>query len=889
MNWLNCTSGEMRSLLEEISSRCQSTERADLQGLVALADLFASLEQALAGRPETTPLASYAKAAGQATQRIVLAEVPDAAAALTTLQQISQWLAATLNQADAPTPPEAEVLANLKRDSGLADLGVGGNTAATGSQSASPVTLDDIAIAISTLMPGDTAGLVQIKDRLAEWLAQCARPQSVSEMGFSALQVLVKIMAVEPGESTDKLMEMLGTLVDGIQEAADNPTAASTGCPSDPASPTASAGAAASSDQSPLATNNLQSAEATSRPAQTPASQTVQQLADSLQAADPALLADFVTECLDHIENAEASLLKLETDPTNAEAVNAVFRAFHTIKGTSAFLGFGQLQQLAHLAETMLDRARSGKIQLTGGYSDLALEATDMLRTLVQSVQGSLGGEKPVDPPTLPHLLQVLADPEAAGVSAEASIADAGLRLGDILVAEGKADRVAVEVAAADQGAGPLGEALVKAKAASAKDVAGAIRLQSRLAGGESESQSVKVRIDRLDALINMVGELVIAQSMVSQDQMVIKATGTRLVRNVNHAGKITRELQDLSMSLRMVPLKSTFQKMARLVRDLAGKNGKSVRFVPEGEDTEIDRNMVEVINDPLVHMVRNALDHGLESPERRREAGKDPCGTVTLRAYHSSGKVVIELCDDGHGLNRDKIIAKAVAKGLIESAAGLTDAEIFDLIFKPGFSTADKVTEVSGRGVGMDVVKRGVEALRGKIDLASEFGRGSTFTMRLPLTLAIIDGMVIRVGEQRYIIPTAAIHTSFRPSDDNLSVAVGRGEMVMLHDQLMPLFRVYQAFGITNAETDPTKGLLLVVDDEGRKCALLVDDLLGQQQVVVKSLAGGIGEIKGTAGGAIMGDGRVGLIIDVPGFVSLARDAVTAAERSVRQPCLTA
>jgi two-component system chemotaxis sensor kinase CheA len=323
-------------------------------------------------------------------------------------------------------------------------------------------------------------------------------------------------------------------------------------------------------------------------------------------------------------------------------------------------------------------------------------------------------------------------------------------------------------------------------------------------------------------------------------------------------------------MSMRMVPLKPTFQKLARLVRDLAHKNGKLVEFVTEGEDTEIDRTMVDIVGDPLVHMVRNAVDHGIEFAAERMASGKSPSGTIRVSAYHAGGQVVVELTDDGRGLNRDKIAAKAVEKGLIASDKGMTEADIHNLIFAPGFSTADKITDLSGRGVGMDVVKRNVEALRGRCDIASTFGRGSTFSLRLPLTLAITDGMLVKVGGERYVVPTANIHMSFRPEAAMLSTVAGKGEVVTLRGEVMPVVRVHRLLNIPRAIERPTDALLMIVADGERRAALLVDELLGQQQVVAKAL--GVGTVPGVSGGAILGDGRVGLILDVREVVALGR-----------------
>ncbi|MCC6430793.1 MAG: chemotaxis protein CheA, partial [Gemmatimonadaceae bacterium] len=395
----------------------------------------------------------------------------------------------------------------------------------------------------------------------------------------------------------------------------------------------------------------------------------------------------------------------------------------------------------------------------------------------------------------------------------------------------------------------------------------------ARQARTESTADAtIRVRTDRLDRLIDMVGELVIAQSMIAGDDSFGTGKAHELQRKVTHAGKIVRELQDLSMSMRMVPLRATFQKLARVVRDTSVKAGKTVQFVTEGDDVEIDRTLVDVLGDPLVHMVRNAVDHGTEPPDERERMGKPRLGAVRLSAYHASGNVVVELRDDGRGLYREKLVKKAIEKGLIESDKGMSDSDVFALIFAPGFSTAETVTDISGRGVGMDVVRRNLEAIRGRIDITSVPGQGTTFAIRLPLTLAVTDGMLVRVGEERFIIPLTHIHMSFRPEPSMLSTVVGNGEVVLLRGELMPIIRLHQLFDVPNAVQSPLNGLLMIVGDGTRRSALLVDDLLGQQQVVAKTLGSALGKVPGVSGGAILGDGRVGLILDVNETVALAQ-----------------
>jgi two-component system chemotaxis sensor kinase CheA len=413
--------------------------------------------------------------------------------------------------------------------------------------------------------------------------------------------------------------------------------------------------------------------------------------------------------------------------------------------------------------------------------------------------------------------------------------------------------------------AAPAGPAPVSAASRSA-----APAVTARDAG---TAHSARVRLDRLDALVDLVGELVVAHWMIAQDP----ASGRdhpELSRKVAHAGKLVRDLHDMSMGMRMVPLRGTCNKLVRLARDLAQRAGKDVDCRVEGEMTELDRNMVELVADPLMHMVRNAIDHGIETPDERTAAGKPAAGRLTLSATQVNGQVVIDLRDDGRGLQRDRILQRAEARGIVRPGDQLSDADVLDLIFAPGLSTADQVTDVSGRGVGMDVVRRNIQALHGRVDVQSAPGEGTTITLRVPLTLAITDGMLVRVGAERYIVPTTNVVVSFRPERGALFTVAGRGEMVRLRKDVLPLVRLHRLLGADGACEDPVSALLMVVGAAERRCALLVDSILGQQQVVAKPVTAGIGEVPGIAGAAILGDGRVGLILDVPQLFELARRA---------------
>jgi two-component system chemotaxis sensor kinase CheA len=376
-------------------------------------------------------------------------------------------------------------------------------------------------------------------------------------------------------------------------------------------------------------------------------------------------------------------------------------------------------------------------------------------------------------------------------------------------------------------------------------------------------SQTVRVNTEKLDSIMDVVGELVIVQSQLVETARLHAEDGSPLQRNVSQLGRITKELQRTAMALRMIPIKPTFQKMERLVRDLARDFDKKVSFVTAGDETELDRTVVEEIGDPLVHMVRNALDHGLETTAGRLAAGKPETGTVTLRAYHQGGSIVIELQDDGRGMDPDRIYKKAVEKGVVPAGAVLSREEIFALIFAPGFSTAEKVTAVSGRGVGMDVVKRNISKLRGKIEIDSTLGQGSTFKIKLPLTMAIIDGLVVRVGADRFILPSTSVQMALRPAKENISTIYGQGEVLDLRGRLLPLHRLHRSFRIAADAQQPWDGIVVIVESSGKSWALLVDEMINKQEVVIKNLGAFMAGLPGVSGGAILGDGNIALILD--------------------------
>ena len=572
--------------------------------------------------------------------------------------------------------------------------------------------------------------------------------------------------------------------------------------------------------------------------------ETASQGTTTISGKDSRFILEFITEAFEHIESAEAGLLKLESQPDDKEVINQVFCGFHMIKGLAAFLNLTQICQLANWAENLLDLASKNELTMTGNNIEIVFEAIDMMKKLVVDLKHSTKTGKAVsEQKFLPQLLVKLKESVENHSSAPSSnsqqIQEKDKELDKVLAVKDKPKKQDVNTQA-----------------------------QAR-----SGDEKIKVSTARLDNLVNMVGELVVAQLMVSEEVNTTRSSEHNLCHKIAHQNKIIRELQQLSMSIRMVPIDGVFQKMARLVRDLSRKSGKEINFTTTGDDTELDRTVVDKISDPLVHMIRNAIDHGIEPPEERTKIGKNSEGNIELRAYHEAGNIVIEIADDGKGLNRKLILKKALDNGTVSAEQELSKEEIYKLIFHPGLSTAQKVTSVSGRGVGMDVVKKSVESLHGRIDISSKPGKGSIFTIRMPLTLAIIDGQIISVGNNHYIIPINSIDRSLKPTNKQLSSVQGRGEMAIVQGNLMPIIRLYSLFGVVPDTEDPTESLLVVVEDEGNKCCLLVDELLGQQQVVIKSLGDGLGKVKGVSGGAIMGDGKVSLILDIPNLIELAHE----------------
>ncbi|MBU2621859.1 MAG: chemotaxis protein CheA [Proteobacteria bacterium] len=590
--------------------------------------------------------------------------------------------------------------------------------------------------------------------------------------------------------------------------------------------------------------------------------------ATKMSQEDREIISDFVAESLENLGTIEVRLIDLEQDPTDIETINAIFRPFHTVKGVSGFLNFNKINKFAHIVENLLDKARNGELRIDGEIVDVILESVDLLKGMIGSVRDSLDTGKPFEgDEDISQIKLKIEQLISSPVQGE------GKRLlGEMLVASGTVTDADIKEALDVQQKEPdkkIGEILVEQEKIKTKAVVSTLREQKRT---DSTVDMLQVKVDttKLDSIVDMVGELAIAQSMLRQHEVVVNSKDRKLDQITNQLNLITSGLQNIAMSMRMVPIKNTFQKMLRLVRDLAKKADKDIQLVMSGEDTEIDRNIMEEIYEPMVHMIRNSVDHGLELPDEREAKNKPRQGTIHLKAYHRGGNIVIEIMDDGRGLNREKILKKAVSTGLIKQEDKLSDAEIDNLIFHPGFSTAEKVTDISGRGVGTDVVKSKIEKLRGRVEVRSVTGKGSTFFMRLPLTLAIVDGMIVKVANERYIIPTLNIQESFRPKEDEYFTVKGEGEMIRVRNTLIPLVRLERLFGLNGCGSSdqtrvaPWEKLVVVVENQEKKICLLVDELIGQEEIVIKSLGGWLKGIKGVAGSVIMGDGRVGLILDI-------------------------
>lgn len=752
--------------------------------------------------------------------------------------------------------------------------------------------LDEVALKILMIEPGDLSIVGELLDLIEKLLpghAPANTPMVIQRMAGAFKGALEKLIMGELADSAENY-DLLGQCVTEMQESARKEgrpgekileqfcaNMKKIGFSLEPSgllgtTAAASAGMGKAEDESlageecGFAPPQINPAQAQPAAAGGPGQEAIP---DFLQDTD--LLAGFIEEAFEHLESIEVNVLELEQSPDDMDIINNIFRPFHTIKGVSGFLNLKTINRLAHATENLLDDVRNGKRPMDSAVIDIVLTVGDALKSMVEDIRNVLrngpANYKDTDISGFLADITQLQEGETGAPPVEPVSAPAPDFLPEISESE-EAEPPASEEAQAVAPPRPTPPRAAPAIASPRVEAPASPAARPSADSGQKKiGASIKVDVEKLDALVNAVGELVIMQSLVRQNKLVSRIADPKLTKDFSQLTRITSELQRTAMSMRMVPIKQTFDKMIRLVRDLSKKSGKKVDLIMEGADTEIDRNMVESIYDPLVHMMRNSVDHGISPPAEREKCGKPETGTVFLRAYQKGGSMMIEIEDDGEGLNTRKIRKKAIERGLVSESENLSDFELNNLIFLPGFSTADKITDVSGRGVGMDVVKKAVEKLRGKVEVQSQSGKGSLFMIRLPLTLAIIDGIIVRVGSERYIIPTIAIQESMRPERKNYSTVHGRGETLLVRGDLVPIIRLYEIFGVQSTYTDPCDAIVVVVENEGRRRALMVDELLGKEEVVIKNL-GGL-DVPGVAGGTILGDGRVGLILDLAGVIA--------------------
>ncbi|RAH34089.1 chemotaxis protein CheA [Pantoea agglomerans] len=643
----------------------------------------------------------------------------------------------------------------------------------------------------------------------------------------------------------------------------------------------------------------------------------------------------FFDEADELLADMEQHLLGLDPQEPDSEQLNAIFRAAHSIKGGAGTFGFTVLQETTHILENILDGARRGEMQLSTDIINLFLETKDIMQEQLDAYKTAQEPNAESFKYICEALRQLALEAKGLPVDVPASVVTAsaepastsGLRVQlidlkekevDLMLEEmsnlgtltnvqkgsttldvcidgvGKDDIVAVLCFVIDEAQirFPAADEAVAAPAAVAAEaepvvedvhtatvtelpVAAVKRESKRVAAPakSSESTSIRVAVEKVDQLINLVGELVITQSMLAQrsGELDPVAHGD-LLNSMGQLERNARDLQESVMSIRMMPMEYVFSRFPRLVRDLASKLGKEVELTLLGSSTELDKSLIERIIDPLTHLVRNSLDHGIETPEKRLVAGKVATGNLTLSAEHQGGNICIEVSDDGAGLNRERILAKALSSGL-PVHENMSDEEVGMLIFAPGFSTAEQVTDVSGRGVGMDVVKRNIQEMGGHVEIASKQGKGTTIRILLPLTLAILDGMSVRVADEVFILPLNAVMESLQPRAEELKPLAG-GECVLeVRGEYLPLVELWNVFDVQDAKTEATQGIVVILQSAGKRYALLVDQLIGQHQVVVKNLESNYRKVPGISAATILGDGSVALIVDVSALQSLNRE----------------
>ena len=689
-------------------------------------------------------------------------------------------------------------------------------------------------------------------------------------------------------------------------------------------------------DKANAATNEWDNPEPTAESTDEQPETTEDEYPDLKLAINEEMVEKFVQEADELLQRIEQGLLKWADDAADKEFLSEVFRDIHSFKGNCGFLGYGDLEKLSHQMETVLDLARTGKQFADENPAEKLLELLDILREGIASISQNGNGDienlqeylATVKSLLKPQLGEILvesgaSDSETVGEATTTQkkllgkvLIEMGLisqeqvslalkeqdhalrngqlkpRIGEILVRKGLVSQENLDAALEIQKK-PIGEVLVDMGKVSPKQVEDALQKQQTPAPPKEtvktnataaasnknknttvQRQDIRVDLEKLDNLINLIGEMVIAENMLIHNPDLEGLELENFGKAAQQMSKLVRELQEMAMIIRMLPVAGLFRRMIRLVHDISAKAGKKVDLVLSGEETEIDKTVIETISDPLVHLLRNSMDHGVEPPAERVAAGKPERGTIHLSACHEEGEVWITIQDDGRGLNRDKIIAKAIKNGLISGdGSDMSDKAVYNLIFQPGFSTADKITDISGRGVGMDVVKQNLEKIRGKVEVHSVPGEGTKINLRIPLTLAIIDGMLVRVGNEKCIVPILAIKEAFRPTEDAITITPDGEELVRVRENFFPAVRLHELLNKEPDHHELENGILIVLENQGTSICLFVDEILGQQQTVIKGLSDYIGNVRGVSGCTILGDGEVCLIMDVGSLVEMTNE----------------
>ncbi len=596
------------------------------------------------------------------------------------------------------------------------------------------------------------------------------------------------------------------------------------------------------------------------------------------------LLEPFIQEAIEILDEAEQNLMLLEENPDDEEVIQKIFRGIHTFKGNCGIFGMDDLERLSHRTETVLDFMRNGARKDYGANVRMILKLISVFQdAIVRIQQGEEGDIQGLDG------MLFLLDETINELQEEVPERSLQPKMKKEAIPAEEPPQEAKKPEPAEEKPEPKKEApapkpekiepkkpepVPKPKPNKANEIENISRTSANRKPVDPMKasvvqQSIRIDIDKVDKLVDWVGELSIAELMVTQNPILdnLEKKYLRIFdQSALNLRRIITEIQSLSLSLRMLPIAGTFKKMLRLVHDLSHKAGKRIRLVIVGEETEVDKGVIDLIGDPLVHIIRNSIDHGVETPEDRARGGKDPMGTIRLEARHESGEVWIVVKDDGRGLDRDKILSKAIEKGLVpeELSEELSDQEVYKLIFQPGFSTADKVTEISGRGVGMDVVKKNIEKIKGRIDVESVPGKSTTILLRIPLTMALIEGMQVLVGEKRYIIPLLSIREFFQPIADNITMMPDGEEVCNVRGELIPITRLHRKYHIESKFEKIEDGVLIVINFHGKAFCLFVDNIIGQMQAVIKAIPNYFGRTEGISGFTILGDGTVCPILDL-------------------------